>query len=151
MPRLQSKNIATRSILLHFFEPSSTLDGFEFVDVKKIKKIKNKSVKECFIGDLLDYIKDDKALILLKEIVAKLCDNGKLYIQSNDANSLCLAMTLNHINLPILKNMLFLVDKKNIYNIIEIKKIIDQTKGLSIDKYRFINNIQYYIECTKDA
>ena len=59
------------------------------------------------------------------------------------------SLIYNNINSSIYKNILFNNNKKNIYSLGELKNIIGGIPGLKIDKCRFVNAIQYYIECVK--
>ena len=142
-------NSIKRLLFIHIIEPSVMLDNFEFMSVSKIKKIKKNSIDEIYIGDLLDYLSSDDGFIILQEIVTKLTAGGKLHIQSSDAKCLASALLYNNINIAIYKGLLF-NDKKNIYTLTEIKNILSGIQNIKISKCKFINAIQYYIECFKN-
>lgn len=142
-------NSIKRLLFIHIIEPSVMLDNFEFMSVSKIKKIKKNSIDEIYIGDLLDYLSSDDGLIILQEIVTKLTSGGKLHIQSSDAKCLASALLYNNINITIYKGLLF-NNKKNIYTLTEIKNILSGIQNIKISKCKFINAIQYYIECFKN-
>lgn len=144
---MKTKSNITKSIFLHVVEPSVPIDNFEFVHLSKIKKIKKHSVSELYIGDILDYISDDDGALLLKELPNKLTKGGKLYIQAYDAKCLSSALTHNNINNTIYRNLLFNNGaKKNIYTMSEIKDLLRSTVNGKINKCKFINGLQYYIE-----
>lgn len=136
-------------IFMHVMEPSMMLDNFEFVSVSKIKKIKKNSVDEIYIGDLLDYLSSDDGLVILNEIISKLVSGGKLHMQSSDAKCLASALLYNNINITIYKGIIF-NNKKNIYTLTEIKNILTNIPNIKISKCKFINAIQYYVECFKN-
>lgn len=126
-------------------------DGFEFIHLSKIKKIKKNSVSELYLGDALDYLNYDEGLILLQEIATKLIHGGRLYIQAYDAKCLSASLVYNSINNAIYKNLLFNNGaKKNIYTLSEMKDILKSVIGGKINKCKFINGMQYYIEYTND-
>jgi len=138
------------SIFLHIMEPSISIDGFEFYDAKKIKKIKKNSVEQIYVGDLFDYLADNEVLEYIDEIIFKLPKNGKLIIQSIDPRCLASELLYNNMHIGIYKNLLYGLGKKNTHTLGEIKKIILSSGHMKIDQCRFVNNVQYYVECIKD-
>lgn len=144
-----NKNKVQKSIYLHLIEPSIGIDNFEFHNISKIKKIKKKSVQEIYIGDLLDYFSDEEVPLLLVEIISKLTTNGKLHIQSYDTRCLVSALVYNNINTSIFKNLIFNAGKKNIHTLGEIKRLLDDN-NIKLNKCKYMNAIQYYIECIKE-
>lgn len=146
----QNKIDKSRKLLyLHIVKPLVELEKFEFYDLNDIKKIRRSSIDEIYIGDVLDYLDDDNTLILLHDIHLKLRKGGKLYIQSNDSKCVAAALIYDNINSKIYKNIVFSYQKKNIFTLTEIKRIIGSIEGLKIDKCKFLNGVQYYIECQK--
>lgn len=146
---LKNKNKLYRSIFLHFIEPSIDIDNFEFYDANKIKKLKNNSLEAIYIGDLLDYVNPNNSVELIATICSKLKSGGLLHIQSNDSRSLASALIYNNINNKIFKNMIFGSEKKTIYTLGELKQVINDVVELKVTKCKFLNAIQYYIECVK--
>lgn len=134
-----------QKIYLHIVNPSVQIEGFDFFDVKQLKKIKKKSVEEIYIGDLLDYIDQDNCASLLAEIISKISSGGKLYIQGIDAKALASAFVYNHINIDIYKNLLY-NNKTNIHTLGYLRNLLSRFGGIEISKCRYINNMQYYIE-----
>jgi len=149
IPELQKTDKEKKLLYLHFIKPLVELEKFEFFDLNNIKKIRRSSVDEIFIGDLLDYLDDENAITLLNNLCLKIKKNGKLYIQSNDAKCLCAALIYDNINTKIYKNILFSYQKKNIFTLNEIKRMIRSIDSLGIEKCKFLNGVQYYIECHK--
>lgn len=149
MKTQKNKDKQKKLLFLHILEPDILIDNFEFVSISKIKKIKKNSADKIYISDLLDHISDSETTIILNEICSKMTSGGKLYIQSSDSNCLASSLIYNNINSDIYKKILFNNNKKNIYSLGELKNIIGGIPGLKIDKCRFVNAIQYYIECYK--
>lgn len=147
---MKTKHKEQKLLYLHLAEPSIMVDGFEFTNFSKIKKIKKTSIDEIYIGDLLDYFDNESCSVILLEIMNKLKDGGKLYIQSFDAKCLASSLVYGNINTVAFKNLLFGASKKNIFTLNDLKGIIENS-NIKITKCRFINAMQYYIECVKNA
>lgn len=139
-----------KSLFLHIIEPSISIDGFEFYDAKKIKKIKKDSIEKIYVGDLFDYLLDDEILQYCDEIILKLSKNGKLIIQATDPKCLASSLLYSNMHTGIYKNILYGFGKKNIHSLGEIKKLVLSSNQMKIDECRFINEIQYYLECSKN-
>lgn len=139
-----------QKIFLHFIEPQVKIEEFEFFDASKIDKIKDNSVQEIAIQDLLEYFSDTESIRILVKIVSKLKPKGKLHIQGTDANSLCCGVAYSQIDIMTFKALLFGAKKNNIFSISQIKKSIENNLNeLEINKIKFLNGLQYYIECLK--
>ena len=143
--------IINRKIYLHYFEPKIKIDGFEFVNIEKIDKIKNNIYEEIIIQDVLEYHSDNNAVILLQKIASKLQTGGKLHIQGLDSKALCYGVVYSQLDVEAFKNFVFGSGKNNIYTINQIKGFIKNQAGelLSINKIKFLNGLQYYVECIK--
>jgi hypothetical protein len=144
--------IVNKKIYLHYLEPQIKLDGFEFVDILKIDKIKNSSVEEIIIQDLLEYNNDTINISILNKIISKLQPNGKLHIQGLDAKAMCYGIVYSQLDISTFKILVFGSNKNNIYSIGQIKNCIanDLNNKLIIEKIKFLNGLQYYIECVKN-
>lgn len=149
IPEIQKTDKLKKQLYLHIVKPLVELEKFEFFELKDIKKIKRNSIDEIFIGDLLDYADDDNATVVLNEISLKLKKGGKLYLQSNDTKCVAAALLYDNINTKIFKNIIFSYQKKNIFTLTEIKKMLSTIELLNIARCRFLNGVQYYIECHK--
>ena len=151
MNKLSQKNNKIHpKIFLHLTEPSIKVEGFEFFDVSKINKIKAMSLEEVIIQDLLEYFSDSEAVQLLVNIASKLKSKGKLHLQGTDANSLCCGVAYSQLDIMTFKTLLFGAKKNNIFNVTQIKKSIENyIKDVEINKIKFLNGLQYYIECVK--
>lgn len=148
------KEITTKPILkyyVHLLENDQPIKNYEFIKVSDfLKKTKKETVSEIFINDLLDYYIDNERIDLIKEIVSKLDKNGKLYIQATDPKLLSSSYLYGQIDINIFKAMIFGGgNKKNITNISDIRNIINSINNIKINEIKFINAIQYYIECYK--
>lgn len=141
----KTKNKETK-IYLHIINPSIGIEGFEFFDLKQIKKIKKASISEIYIGDLLDYIDIDNENQIISEIINKLSPKGKLHVQGVDAKSLASYLIYNNINVELYRNILYNNNKKNIHTLGSLKNLLSFYGNLQLNKARYINNIQYYVE-----
>jgi hypothetical protein len=152
MTKLSRKNNKISSkIFLHFIEPEINLEGFQFYDINKLNKIKDLSLEEIVIQDLLEYFSDMEFIDVLSKITNKLKPAGKLHIQGTDANSLCCGVAYSQIDIETFKILLFGAKKSNIFGLSHLKKHIENNlTNLSINKIKFINGLQYYIECVKN-
>lgn len=149
IPELKKTDKEKKLLYLHLIKPLVELDKFEFFELKDIKKIRRSSIDEIFIGDLLDYLDDDSAIIILNDLCLKLKKGGKLYLQSNDVKCVAAALIYDNINTKIYKNIIFSYQKKNIFTLSEIKRMLNSIESLSIERCKFLNGVQYYIECHK--
>lgn len=145
---VNKSKITLEKIYLHILQPNIPIAEFEFHSINDIKKLKNESAKEIAIQDLLEYYEDKYVNSLLNEIVSKLENNGKLHIQGMDIRSLCSSFVYGQIDTIAFKSLI-INNKKNIYSISQIKNSIKQINGLEISKIKFINGLQYYLECIK--
>lgn len=60
-------------LFLYHTEPDAPIDPFVYYDIQKLNKLKNNSVEEIFIQDLLDYSNGEKeCLVLINTIMDKL-------------------------------------------------------------------------------
>ena len=83
-------------------------------------------------------------------IASKLKSKGKLHLQGTDANSLCCGVAYSQLDIMTFKTLLFGAKKNNIFNVTQIKKSIENyIKDVEINKIKFLNGLQYYIECVK--
>lgn len=151
MNKLSRKtNKISSKIFLHLIEPQIKVEGFEFYDASKIDKIKENSLEEIIIQDLLEYFSDNDYIKILINIVSKLKPDGKLHIQGTDANSLCCGVAYSQIDVMTFKALLFGASKSNIFSLTQLKtQIEDNVKSIDINKIKFLNGLQYYIECVK--
>jgi len=148
--KTQSKT-TNKKIYLHYFEPKVKIEGFEFVNIEKLEKLKNNTYEEIVIQDVLEYYSDSDAVIVLKEIANKLQANGKLHIQGLDSKALCYGIVYSQIDITSFKTFVFGIGKNNIYTIGQVKNFINNeiSSILKINKVKFLNGLQYYIECIK--
>jgi len=151
MNKLSRKNNKiSNKVFLHFIEPQIKLEGFEFYDVSKLDKIKDSYLDEVIIQDLLEHFPDTESIPILRKIISKIKQNGKIHIQGTDANALCCGVAYSQIDIMTFKSLLFGNNKINIFNLAQLKKQIqDNIKNIDINKIKFINGLQYYIECVK--
>lgn len=148
------KEIVNKPILkyyVHLLENDQPIKNYEFIKLSDfLKKTKKETVSEIFISDLLDYYIDSERTDLIKEIISKLDKNSKLYIQGTDPKLLSSSYLYGQIDINIFKAMIFgNGNKKNITNISDIRNIINSIDNMKINEIKFINAIQYYIECYK--
>lgn len=138
-----------KKYFLHFFEPQIGIEEYEFFNIEKLKKIKKQSIGEFYISDVLDYILENDKINVFRSIVDKIEDGGKCYIQGTDARLLSEAFIYNQINIQTYKNILYYNSKCNIHTLGQLKDFISIFPDIKIDKIKFINGIQYFIECSK--
>lgn len=151
MNKLSRKsNKIPSKVFLHFIEPQIKLEGFEFYDVSKLDKIKDSYFDEVIIQDLLEHFSDAESIPILRKIISKTKQDGKIHIQGTDANALCCGVAYSQIDIVTFKTLLFGANKINIFNLAQLKKQIqDNIKDIDLNKIKFINGLQYYIECIK--
>lgn len=140
---------------VHILKPDQTIQNFDFLMLNEfLKKTKKSSVSEVFLYDLFDYTDQVDNLELLKSIVAKLKPGGKIYIQGTDAKLLSSAYLYGQMDIVLYRSMLFGgyagFDKKNIFTVSDIKNLISDIDNLKFSEIKYINAIQYYVECCKD-
>lgn len=139
-----------KKIFVHYKENSTEIKDYTFVHFTKIDKIKNSSVSEIFIQDLLEYIDaslDIRQFILV--LMSKLQQNGKIYIQGNDVYNITAALLYKQINILTFKNLVYGFGKKNILSFKELKNLLNDMSDGTITQSKFINGLQYFIEYTK--
>lgn len=139
---------------VHLFKPAHEIHNFNFSLLNDfLKKAKKNSVSELFIYDLLDYCSDTEIVELITKLLMKLQSGGKLYIQGTDVKLLSSAYLYGQIDLAVYKAMVFgnkNLYKNNILNISTLKNLLTEINDLTVSEIKFINGIQYYIECTKN-
>lgn len=147
----KSNKIINKKIYLHYFEPKIKIEGFEFVNIEKIDKLKNEMYEEIIIQDVLEYHIDTNAIILLQKIVSKLRSGGKLHIQGLDSKALCYGIVYSQIDIETFKVFVFGSGKNNIYTISQVRHFVQNSFKdiLDINKIKFLNGLQYYLECIK--
>lgn len=137
---------------IHVIENDQPIKDFEFIQLNTfLKKIKKSSVSEVIAHDLLDYTADVEKLEILEKINDKIINGGKIYIQGTDSKLLSHAYVYGQIDHQIFKAMIFGSGKRSVLSIDELKKIINQIQNLSIVQIKFINAVQYYVECEKNG
>ncbi len=151
LQKTKKNKIISKKIFLHYIEPQVKIDGFEFVHIDKIDKLKNNSMEEILIQDLLEYHSDEENIGILNKLIGKLMAGGKIHIQGLDSKALCYGVTYAQIDTNTFRALVYGFGKHNIYNISQIKSLIfnEFKSALVIEKIKFINGMQYYIECIK--
>lgn len=150
MSKKSKKNTASAKktkYYIHQLKPQIEISGFEFCSLEDIDKIKNNSATEIFIYDLLEYIPYEDLFTVYQEILKKLAKNGIIHIHGTDLRSLCLSVLDGQINSGVFRSILFGYHKRNIMSISDIKLFIGSYPNLVIQKIKFLNGLQYYIEC----
>lgn len=135
---------------IHIFESNKNIDNFEFISLetffKKYKK--NESCNDILISDLLEYFDETEAIEIVSGIISKIKKNNKLYVQGTDVLSVCSSLINNQITPAMFNMIVYGLGKKNMFTIGTIKSILG-SQNLEISQIKFINGINYYIECTK--
>jgi hypothetical protein len=125
-------------------------DEYEILDIKNIHKLKKNSVSDLYFSDVLDYLSNNQAInSLFDQIKDKLCANASIHIQGTDIQCISSALVYGQITNTIFNMVVFGEGKRSIHSMQEIKKIILETGFLKINEIKFLNGIQYYIECQK--
>ena len=138
-------------LFLYHTEPDAPIDPFVYYDIQKLNKLKNNSVEEIFIQDLLDYSNGEKeCLVLINTIMDKLKGGGSLHIQSTEPYHLCASLLSKQIDVLTFRAMVFAVGKKTIFALGQIKSMILDTNRARISQAKFINGFQYYLLCVKN-
>lgn len=141
--------MTTSKYYIHIYDPKIDTMEYKYVNYKDIDLIKKSSSSEIFINDLLEYLSVDEASVCIDKIKTKLSKTGLLHLQNIDLKTFCLNIAYDQITSDLFNNIILEgVPKKHIYNLDSLKKLIT-SKGLIISKFRFLNGINFYIECAK--
>jgi predicted SAM-dependent methyltransferase len=142
------KNIQNKlNLFIGIVKPEFLPVGTDFVAASDIATINSNSCEEIYVGDLLDYLEYNEAMIILDTLVDKLIVSGSLAIQSADLFLLCSAVAFSDIEQQIAKLILF-NNKKTIYNMQEIQTEL-KNRNLDIVEKKYINIFEYYIKANK--
>jgi hypothetical protein len=135
---------------IHLAPPITEDNQFKYINYADIDSIKKSSASEIFINDMLEYISAEESKILLTKIKDKLCKNGLLHIQNTDIKGLSLNLIYDQINIDTYQTIMFSgISKKNIFCIDKMKRLISTIPDIKISKIKFLNGINFYVECTK--
>jgi effector-binding domain-containing protein len=136
---------------VHMLEPAQKMDGFKFLELSTyLKKIKKNSSGDIFIGDLLEYFSVLETTQVLNELISKLSSESKIFIQGIDAKSVAYNFATDQIDSNMFISLLYNNGtKKTVFTFPNIKYIIKNIDGIEITNIKFINSINYYIECQK--
>lgn len=145
------KNISNEKHYIHLFEPNQKIDGFNFMSMEVfLKKFKKNSSNDIFIGDLLEYFPANETINVINELVAKLSINQKLYIQGIDAKSVSYSFATDQMDSTMFATLLYNNGtKKTTFTFPNMKYILSNINDLKITNIKFINSVNYYIECQK--
>ena len=147
-PKTKTKN---QKLFLYHTEPTTPTDPFVYYDIQKLNKLKNNSVEEIFIQDILDYSNGEtECLALIHTIMDKLKTGGSLHIQSTEPYHLCASLLAKQIDVSTFRTMIFAAGKKTIFSLGQIKSLISDTNKARISQAKFINGFQYYLLCVKN-
>jgi len=113
---------------VHLYDPNIENTEYKYINYADLDSIKKSSCSEIFINDLLEYLSEEEASKCLDKIKTKLSKKGLIHIQNIDLKGFCLNIAYDRLN--SLKELLI-------------------SKNLVISKVRFLNGINFYIECTK--
>lgn len=149
MKKSKSSNIKkqNKKYFIHLKENTIPIENFDFYDIKKLNKIANGSVKEIYVQDLFDFYTDNMTIGLLNDLANKLSKDGILHIQATDAINLSISLIYKQIDINIYKTIIFNNNRINIFSMSKLVKIIQESGRFTISKRKFINGLQYYIEC----
>lgn len=118
-------------------------DSYEYIEYSKLKKIKK--ADEIFVFDMLDFLDHEQQKESLKLIASKLKNLGTIKVQGVDALLLSSALLNKQIDLQLYNNIL-LNGKKYIHTMGQIRQLV-QDAGYVILETKFLNGIQYYLNC----
>jgi predicted SAM-dependent methyltransferase len=135
------------NLFIGIVKPEFLPVGTDFVSSSEINTINNNSCEQIYIGDLLDYLNYNEAMVILDILVDKLALSGSICIQSADLFLLCSAVVFNDIDQQVSKLVLF-NNKKTIYNMSEIQTELNN-RNLEIVEKKYINIFEYYIKASK--
>jgi|LakMenEpi08Jun12_1017391.scaffolds.fasta_scaffold01475_3 hypothetical protein len=135
---------------IHIFESNKDLDNFEFIDLETFfkKHKKNESCNDILISDLLEYFSEADSLEVLSGILSKMKKGSRLYVQGTDILSVCSSLINNQITPSMFNMIVYGLGKKHMFTFGNIKSLLSG-QNLQINQIKFINGINYYIECTK--
>jgi hypothetical protein len=146
----KTNKITLQKYFVHFEQPDFLPDGFEFIDFNTfLKKSKKNSCDDILIGDLLEYFDYSDCSETLSNIVNRLQNKKKLFIQGVDAKFVSYHFATDQMNLDVFNAFVFGVGKKYLYNISKIKNLLKTNDNIDILSIKFINSFNYYIECEK--
>ena len=143
-------NIIIENYYVHIFEPDQKIQNYKFINLSEFTKKKHKKQKcSVYIGDLLEYFDRNECLNILNQIVDKLGAGSKLYVQGVDSKSIAQSFASDELTEIMYNVMMYGLGKKNIFTFPTIKHLIKTIQTLEIHDIKFMNSINYYIECNK--
>lgn len=144
-----NNNSPNKTLYLHIIEPEKLSEQFKFLSVKDFLKKKKIKDSDIFIGDLLEYFSHDASLDIFNNIVEKLSTGFKLLIQGVDIRSIANSFSMDEMNETIFNMLVYGNGKKQSISFYKMKNIIHARANIEIDSIKFMNSINYYIECVK--
>ena len=135
---------------IHIFESNKNIENFDFIDLEAFfkKHKKDESCNDILISDLLEYFNETEGLEVLSGLLSKMKKGGKLYVQGTDILSVCSSLINNQITPSMFNMIVYGLGKKHMFTVGSIKSLLSG-QNLQINQIKFINGINYYIECTK--
>lgn len=123
-------------------------NNYDLVLISDLKEIKDNSIKEIFVKDIIGTYTDQDLSRFFIEILSKLEYGGYLNIQDIDLEQFCLY--LNRRILPFTEKKLLYYKRNNIFHMHEIVKIINGISEVTITQANFINGYEFFIQVLKN-
>jgi hypothetical protein len=147
--KLKTASGIVESSFVHLFEPEQKIQNFKFIHFNDFTKKRNKKQKyNLYVGDLLEYFDKSDSLEVIKSIVEKLESGSQLHIQGVDAKSVAQSFASDELTETMYSVLMYGLGKKNIFTFPSIKNLIKHIDHLEIVNIRFMNAINYYLECS---
>lgn len=119
-------------------------------NVDELDSIADGSCDNLYIGDLLDYIEQDKQLDLLKKLLTKIkVEIGCLHIKAPDILQTCWYASKMNLDINKLRYILYQTNRKNCYTIDEIASIVNLIENAIIGSASYVNLYEYSITVNK--
>lgn len=132
-------------IFLSIYDTNHIPTGYQLCKYDELEKIKDNSLTDIFITDLLDYYTDNQIPNIIESIISKLANNGILHIQSIDLEQF--AIYLTHKVIPIEHKKMLFGNKNNIQTLSLISNlIIYKYPNIKILLRQYINGYEYYLK-----
>lgn len=135
---------------VHIVEPENFDSNLVYIPLDQFAKKRKQNYKEdILINDLLEYFFYNDSKQVLFDIVTKLKKDARLHIQGIDARSVANNFVNDLMDLEIFNMLMYGYGKKQVLSFSKIKYLLDSIPDIRIENIRFINGINYYIECIK--
>lgn len=142
------KPTTKNKIFFSAYDTSNIPSGYALEYINDINNIKNNTIDEIFLKDIIGSYEDDDIIYFFKEIITKLRSKGIIYIQDIDIEQFCLYLSNKAIHIN--DKYLLYRNRRNIFSLSQILKILKDIDNISIKQINFVNGYEFYIMVEKN-